>query len=64
MEESQIWVKRMKKVVMEEAEQVVARMEEAESRRMEELAEVMGKVIEGLEKELEEMGDQVGFVVK
>ena len=52
----------MNKVVLEEAEQVVARMEEAESRRMEELEELMGKMIEGLEKELKEIGDQVGFV--
>ena len=48
-------------VVMAEAEQVGAIMEEAECKRQDELGEVLGKVIEGLEKDLEEMEDQVVF---
>ena len=59
MEESQSSVERMRKVVMKEAEQVVARMEAAEARRQEELEEEMAKMIEGLEKDIEGIVDQV-----
>ena len=63
MEESQSGVERMRKVVMKEAEQVVARIEAAEARRQEELKEEMAKMVTGLEKDFEEIVDQVGFVV-
>ena len=58
MEESGTRMEKIKMIVKEEAEAIIASLEDAEARRQEELGVRMNKLIEGLTGDLEVMGQQ------